>query len=62
VNRAGLEVDDRFRPLDKDGSPVPGVFAAGSVLAHQDWMREKCGSGLALATAYRCAQEAAQEA
>ena len=28
------------------------VFAAGSVLAHQDWIRTKSGAGLAIATAY----------
>jgi glycerol-3-phosphate dehydrogenase subunit B len=28
------------------------LFAIGSILAHQDWIRMKCGSGLAIATAY----------
>lgn len=53
INRAGLEIDDRCRPLDKSGKPVwDNLFAAGSILAHQDWMRMKCGSGMAMATAY----------
>jgi len=53
VNRAGLETDDRFRPLDRSGKIAHDkLFAAGSILAHQDWMRQKCGSGLAIATAY----------
>ncbi len=53
INRAGLAVDDCFRPVDFDGRRVmPRLFAAGSILAHQDWVREKCGSGLALASAY----------
>jgi len=53
VNRAGLEVDDRFRPLDRAGNPAfPTLFASGSILAHQDWMRMKCGSGLAIATSF----------
>ena len=53
ANRAGLEVDDAFRPLDHSGQPAHKyLFAAGSILAHQDWMRMKCGSGLAIATAY----------
>ncbi len=53
INRAGLEIDDTFRPLDISGQPAfPNLFAAGSILAHQDWMRMKCGSGLAIATAY----------
>ena len=53
VNQAGLEVDEKFRPLKAGGSPVfPALFAAGTILAHQDWMRMKCGSGIAIATAY----------
>lgn len=51
VNRAGLVVDEDFRPLSGNGDPVPGLYAAGAVLAGQDWMREKCGAGLSLATA-----------
>ncbi len=53
VDRAGLDIDNDFRPLDKSGNPVyHNLFAAGSILAHQDWKRMKCGSGLAFATAY----------
>jgi glycerol-3-phosphate dehydrogenase subunit B len=53
INQAGLEIDDFFRPLDNNGAPAfQALFAAGSILAHQDWMRMKCGSGLAIATAY----------
>ncbi len=61
VNRCGLEIDDEFRPLDKSGHPAyPNLFAAGSVLAHQDWMRMKCGSGLAIATAYKAVKAYSQ--
>ena len=53
INRAGLEIDERFRPLTADGRPAyENLFAAGSILAYCDWMRMKCGSGLAIATAY----------
>jgi glycerol-3-phosphate dehydrogenase subunit B len=53
INLAGIEVDDRFRPLDKTGRPIyENLYAAGSILAHQDWIRTKSGTGLALATAY----------
>ncbi len=53
VNAAGLEVDDRFRPLGRGGEPAhERLFAAGSVLAHQNWIRSKCGVGLSVATAY----------
>lgn len=53
INRAGIMIDHNFRPVDENGRVVhPGLYAAGSILAHQDWIREKCGSGLAIATAY----------
>ena len=53
INRAGLEVDDFLRPLEADGGcACENLFTAGSLLAHQDWKRMKCGSGLAIATAY----------
>jgi glycerol-3-phosphate dehydrogenase subunit B len=53
INRAGVETDEKFRPVSKKGHAVsPNLFAAGSILAHQDWVRMKCGSGLAITTAY----------
>jgi len=53
INRAGIAVDEQFRPVDAQCNPIyPNLFAAGSILAYQDWMRQKCGSGLAIATAY----------
>ena len=46
VNQAGVEVDELFRPLDSNQKPLfENLFAAGSILAHQDWIREKSGSG-----------------
>jgi glycerol-3-phosphate dehydrogenase subunit B len=54
INRAGVEIDDHFRPMNnQDGPAFDNLFAAGSILAHQDWKREKCGTGLAVATAFR---------
>jgi len=53
INLAGIEADDRFRPIAASGRPVyENLFAAGSILAHQDWIRTKSGTGLAVATAY----------
>jgi glycerol-3-phosphate dehydrogenase subunit B len=53
INQAGLEIDRHFRVLDSTGRPAfKTLFAIGSILAHQDWIRAKCGSGLAIATAY----------
>ena len=57
INQAGLEIDDRFRPLDDSGRPVfETLFAAGSILAHNDWKRMKCGAGVAIATAFGAVQ------
>jgi glycerol-3-phosphate dehydrogenase subunit B len=53
INRAGIVIDNEFRPVNENGQFVhANLFAAGSILAHQDWVRQKCGSGLAIATAY----------
>ena len=53
VNQAGLETDAMLRPLGTNGKPAfENLFAAGIILAHQDWTRMKCGSGLSIATAY----------
>jgi glycerol-3-phosphate dehydrogenase subunit B len=62
INRAGLEIDGAWRPLDASGKPVwPRLFAVGSILAHQDWMRSKCGSGLAIATAWAALDQVARQ-
>lgn len=54
VNQAGVETDEALRPLDAQGRVFhPRLHAAGAILAHQDWMRMKCGAGLAIATAYK---------
>jgi glycerol-3-phosphate dehydrogenase subunit B len=54
LHRAGLRVDAALRPLGPDGTPAhEGLFAAGSILAGQDWIRMKCGAGVAIATAFK---------
>ena len=53
INKAGLEVNDNFQPLGTTGRPVyENLYAVGSILAHADWIRMKCGSGIAIASAY----------
>lgn len=60
VNLAGLETDEHLCPLVAPGKRVyDNLFAAGAVLAHQDWARMKCGAGLAIATAYKAVEAAA---
>ncbi len=52
VNRAGLEVDEHFRPQDAAGKTVhPRLFAIGVILSHHDWTRMKCGAGVAIGSA-----------
>mgnify|MGYP001041479929 CR=1 FL=1 len=52
-NRAGLVTDAAGRPLDATGAPAWNrLYAVGAVLARQDWMRQKCGSGLSAGTAW----------
>jgi glycerol-3-phosphate dehydrogenase subunit B len=53
VNLAGVEIDDSFRPLGKSRHPAfENLYAAGSLLAHNDWKRLKCGAGVAVASAF----------
>jgi len=59
INRFGIELDDQCRPLDAKRNPVDErLFAAGTVLAHQDWIRQRCGSGVAIASAYKAVESA----
>ncbi len=59
INRAGVSVDAHFRPTDTNGSVIHDqLYAVGSILAHQDWVRQKCGSGLSIATAFGAATAA----
>lgn len=52
INQAGIETDQRFRPLDERQRPVyQNLYAVGSILAHNDWARLKSGSGVSLVSA-----------
>lgn len=54
VNKAGLRVDADFRVLGEGGEIVdPSLYAIGAILAGQDWVREKSGAGIALASAWK---------
>ncbi len=58
IHLAGIETDQYFRPLNKDGDVFDKrLFAAGIVLAHQDWIRQRCGAGVAIATAFEAVKE-----
>jgi glycerol-3-phosphate dehydrogenase subunit B len=56
VEAAGIRTDAELRPLDSRGRPThANVRVVGSLLAGQRWMRERCGDGVAIASARRAA-------
>ncbi len=58
IHRAGIEVDASFRPLGRNGLPCnERLFAAGVIIANQDWIRSRSGAGIAIASAHRAVQE-----
>jgi glycerol-3-phosphate dehydrogenase subunit B len=60
IERAGISADRALRPLGADGAPVlENVRVIGSALAGMRYLDERCGDGVALASAHRVAQEAA---
>ncbi len=51
LNRVGIRVDRRLRPLGADGDALyENLYAAGAILADHDWVREKSGAGISVAT------------
>ena len=62
INRAGVEIDKSFRPIGPDSKPFnERLFASGAILAHQDWARQRCGSGIAIASAYGAVMAASDQ-
>lgn len=53
IFRAGIAVDDRMRPTAAGRVVYENVAVAGSALAGTDPVRERCQSGLALATGWQ---------
>ncbi|MFX1603543.1 MAG: anaerobic glycerol-3-phosphate dehydrogenase subunit GlpB [Promethearchaeota archaeon] len=59
----GLSVDHFLRPVNPDGNmAAENLFAAGSILAGYNYMMEKNGLGVALATGYYGGETAASNA
>jgi glycerol-3-phosphate dehydrogenase subunit B len=57
IYRAGVVVDQQLRPITGDRRPVyQNVAVAGSALAGADPVRERCYSGMALATGWTAGQ------
>ena len=59
IAAAGLRTDAELRPVDPtrpdDGSLYENVRVVGNLLAGQRYLRERCGDGVALASAWRAA-------
>jgi glycerol-3-phosphate dehydrogenase subunit B len=54
---AGLAVDDRLRPVDRDGKPVySNLHAAGAILGGAVPWKEKSGTGISVATGFAVAE------
>jgi glycerol-3-phosphate dehydrogenase subunit B len=58
----GVAVNDQWQPVDDQGNPVhENLWAAGSVLAHTDPIRERSLEGLAIATGVAAAETIVQQ-
>jgi glycerol-3-phosphate dehydrogenase subunit B len=56
IEALGLRTDAELRPLTADGEPAfDNLRAIGSVLAGMHYLAERCGDGVALASAHRAA-------
>ena len=56
IEAAGVRTDSQLRPVTPKGRPVlDNVRIVGSLLAGQHWLRERCGDGVAIASAHRVA-------
>jgi len=56
LEAAGIRTDVDLRPVDEAGAAVAeNVRIVGSLLAGQRWLRERCGDGVAIASARRAA-------
>ncbi|MCK4766794.1 MAG: glycerol-3-phosphate dehydrogenase subunit GlpB [Desulfobacula sp.] len=53
INTAGVETDSVFRPVDTHGAIIyENLYAIGTILAHNDWVRLKSGSGVSALSAF----------
>jgi glycerol-3-phosphate dehydrogenase subunit B len=56
LDRVGVAVDERFRPIDANGRPrFENLYAAGATLAGSAPWREGSGNGISVATGYAAA-------
>lgn len=54
IHLAGITTNDNFQPLDQKGEIIDErLFCAGIILANQDWIRQRCGAGVAISSAFK---------
>ena len=57
IEAAGFTVDDQLRPLAADGTPAAeNVHVVGSALGGMHYLAQRCGDGVAIASAARAAR------
>jgi len=57
LEKAGIRTDGELRPVGADGASLfDNVRVAGSLLAGQRYIRERCGDGVALTSGWRAAR------
>src|SRR5450756_2965340 len=57
LEKAGIRTDAELRPVAADGASLfDNVRVAGSLLAGQRYIRERCGDGVALTSGWRAAR------
>ena len=60
IESLGIAVDDRMRPVDAEGGPLlENVQVIGSALAGMRYLDERCGDGVAIASAHAVARSLA---
>lgn len=60
--RAGVAIDETWRPVGESGPAYDNLFACGDILAHFDPYRERSGGGVALVSGALAGQRAAEAA
>ncbi len=57
----GVETDSNLNPVSAEGKTLKNLYCAGSVLAGYNPVKEGCGGGVAVSTAYKCAERIIRE-
>ena len=53
----GVRSDTELHPFDNSGARIENLFCAGAILSHYDPVKEGSGSGVAISTGYKAAEQ-----